>query len=51
MRGITRPAPLNSLATRVKADEFKLKATIDELIKSGKINGKVSKGLFIPTSF
>lgn len=51
MRGITRPAALNSLAVRVKSDEFKLKATIDELIKSGTINGKVSKGLFIPTSF
>ena len=51
MRGVTRPAPLNALAQRVKADENKLKSTIEELIKTDKISGKISKGLFIPTSF
>ena len=51
MRGVTRPAPLNSLAQRVKSDEVKLKTTIEELIKADKLSGKISKGLFIPTSF
>ena len=51
MRGVTRPAPLNTLALRVKSDEVKLKSTIEELIKTDKISGKISKGLFIPTSF
>lgn len=51
MRGLTRPAPLSQLANRVKTDEVKLKATIDELIKTEKISGKISKGLFVPTSF
>ena len=50
MRGITRPAPLSALASRVKIDEFKLKATIDELIKSDQIKGKIQKGLFVPES-
>lgn len=30
---------------------MKLKATIDELVKTEKISGKISKGLFVPTSF
>ena len=51
MRGVTRPALLSSLAQRVKSDEMKLKSTIEELIKTDKISGKISKGLFIPTSF
>mgnify|MGYP000235715213 CR=1 FL=1 len=51
MRGVTRPAPINTLAQRVKVDEVKLKNTIEELIKTEKISGKISKGLFVPTSF
>lgn len=51
LRGVTRPATLTSLAQRIKIDEFKLKATIDELVKSGNIGGKILKGLFVPTSF
>lgn len=51
MRGITRPAALSALANRVKTEENKLKTSIEELIKSGKIHGKISKGLFVPTQF
>ena len=51
LRGITRPAALTQLAHRVKTDETKLKNTIEELVKQEKISGKISKGLFIPTSF
>ena len=51
LRGVTRPSSLSSLAQRIKIDEFKLKDSIDELVKSGKIGGKILKGLFVPTSF
>ena len=51
MRGITRPAPLSTLAQRVKTDELKLKNTIEELVKTNQLKGKISKGLFVPTSF
>ena len=51
MRGVTRPAALNTLAQRAKTDELKLKSTIEELIKTNKISGKISKGLYVPTSF
>ena len=51
VRGVTRPVSVSQLAQKFKIDELTLRNTIEELIKRNEIFGKISKGLFIPTSF
>ena len=51
IRGVTRPISVAQLSTKFKIDEFKLRNTIEELIKKEDVFGKITKGLYIPTSF
>ena len=51
VRGVTKPVSISQLTNKFKIDELKLRNTIEELIKKGDASGKVSKGLYIPTSF
>ena len=51
MRAVTRPTAISLLSKKYRVEENKLKVDIEKLTKSGKLHGKINKGLFIPTSF
>lgn len=51
IRAITKPTSIHQLSTKFDIDEPKIKSTIDDLIKSEQVSGKVAKGLFVPASF
>ena len=51
VRGVTKPVLISHLSNKFKIDELKLRSTVEELIKKGDVSGKMSKGLYIPTSF